>query len=368
MKIKKVVEELDPYVPGRSIAEIAKEYGLNPDKIIKLGSNENPLGSSPLAVEAVAKDLKLMYRYPEVDLKALTAAIASYSGVLPSQVILGGDGADEILDVLGKSLIEPGDEFIVPIPSYMYYEFTLKIHGGVPIYASWDMQQNKVNVNSILDAISPSTRIIFLCTPNNPTGGIIDKNDIKTILESTNCLVVVDEAYFEFAGVNNVDLLAEYDNLFILRTFSKVLGLAGMRIGYGLGNPEFIEYMKRVKPVFSLTRTSQIAATATLADEGYIERSTLISIESREYLYEELSKIQDLEVLKSKANYLLVGTLKTGMTSTVIAEKLLRKGIIVRDCRSFRGLDDYWIRVSVGTLEEDKKFIEVLQVVINENK
>ncbi len=364
VKIKKMVEELDPYVPGRSIKEIAQEYGLDPDKIIKLGSNENPMGTSPRAVETVNEESKLMYRDPEVDLKELTKAVASYSGVSPSQVILGGDGADEILDVLGKTLIEPGDEFIVPIPSYMYYEFTLKIHGGVPVYASWDLSQNVLNVNSVLDAVTPRTRLIFLCTPNNPTGTVIDKEDIKTILENTDALVVVDEAYFEFSGVNNVDLLAEYDNLFILRTFSKILGLAGMRIGYGLGNPEFIGYMKRVKPVFSLTRLSQVAAIASINDREYIERSTALSLESRTYLYEELSKIPEVKVFESKANYLLVDVRKTGMTSDMLTEKLLERGIIVRNCCSFHGLDDYWIRVSVGTLEEDEQFIDVLKQII----
>ena len=197
--------------------------------------------------------------------------VASYSGVSPSNVVLGGDGADEILDVLGKAFIEPGDEFIVPIPGYMYYEFTLKIQGAVPVYAKWDVPTNTLDVNSVIQALSPKTKLIFLCTPNNPTGGLISKKDIKKILESTDALVVVDEAYFEFSGVNNVDLLTDYNNLFILRTFSKVLGLAGMRIGYGLSNPEIIEYMYRVKPVFSLTKLSEVAASATLKDKNYIK-------------------------------------------------------------------------------------------------
>ncbi|MCE5215026.1 MAG: histidinol-phosphate transaminase [Methanobacterium sp.] len=364
MKIKKVVEELDPYVPGRSIKEIARDYNLNPDEIIKLGSNENPLGTSSKAVDAVINDLKLMYRYPESDLKGLTSSIASYSGVSTEQVIIGGDGADEILDVLGKTLIDPGDEFIVTLPTYTYYEFTFKIHGAVPVYAKWNMPENKVNIDSILNSITSRTKIIFLCTPNNPTGGIIEKGDIKTILESTDSLVVVDEAYFEFSGENNVDLLKDYDNLFILRTFSKVMGLAGMRIGYGLGNSQLISYMKRVKPVFSLTRLSQIAAYATLTDTEYITESISVSIESRDYLYRELSKIPELDVYESKANYLLADIRRTGMNSPLICEKLLERGIIVRDCRSFRGLDDYWIRISVGTLEEDEKFINVLKQII----
>ena len=363
--IKKTVKELDPYFPGRSIKEIADKYGLDPEKIIKLGSNENPLGTSPRAVEAVKREAKSMYRYPESDLKELTEDVASYVGVSPLKVILGGDGADEILDLLGKTLIQPGDEFIVPIPSYMYYEFTLKIHGGVPVYARWDMSRNTVDVASVLDSISPRTRMIFLCTPNNPTGGLIGKKDIKTILESTDSLVVVDEAYIEFAGTNYVDLLEEYENVFILRTFSKILGLAGMRIGYGLANTQLIEYMKRVKPAFSLTRLSQIAAKESLSDKEYIEKSRQISIKSRDYLYEELSRIPQLKVYESKANYLLVDVRKTGMTSGVLSEKLLKKGIIVRDCHSFHGLDDYWIRVSVGTLEEDEKFINVLKHIVH---
>lgn len=365
LKIRKVIEKLDPYVPGRSIKEIASKYGLNPDEIIKLGSNENPLGPSPQALKALASNLKFINQYPESDLKELSKAVASYSGVFPNQVILGGDGADEILDVLGKVLIEPGDEFIVPIPSYMYYEFTLKIHGGVPVYARWYIESNQVDIHSVLEAISPRTRIIFLCTPNNPTGGLIDQKDIKTVLENTDALVVVDEAYFEYSEINNVELLADYDNLFILRTFSKVMGLAGMRIGYGLGNPKFIEYMHRAKPVFSLTRLSQIAALATLDDKGYIQGSIKLGIESRDYLYHELSKIPQLKVLESKANYLLLDIRKTGMNSKTLTEKLMKKGIIVRDCSSFRGLDDYWIRVSVGALEDDKRFLEVLGTIID---
>lgn len=361
VKVKKIVKELDPYVPGRSIDEIASKYNINPEEIIKLGSNENPLGVSKKAVEALKQNLEFIHQYPESNLEDLKSKIASYASVNTSNIIIGGDGADEILDVLGKALIEPEDEFIVPIPSYMYYEFTLRIHGGVPVYAKWDVDENKLDVESVIEAISDKTKIIFLCTPNNPTGGLIDKNDIKLVLESTDALVVVDEAYFEFSEVDNVDLLDEYDNLLILRTFSKVFGLAGMRIGYALSNPEFIELLHRVKPVFSLTKLSYVAASATLDDKDYINNSIEIGIQSREYLYENMSKFDNIHVYPSKANYLLVDVRKTGMSSGEFAEELLKRGVIVRDCKSFKGLDDYWIRVSVGTLEEDRKFIEILK-------
>jgi histidinol-phosphate aminotransferase len=364
VKVKKIVKELDPYVPGKSIDEIANKYGINQESIIKLGSNENPAGVSPKAIEAVKKEVQLVGQYPESNLEDLKAKIADYAGVNSPNIIIGGDGADEILDVLGKTLIEPGDEFIVPIPSYMYYEFTLKIQGGVPVYAKWNVEENKLDVDSVINAISDKTKIIFLCTPNNPTGGLISKEDIKKVLESTNVLVVVDEAYFEFSDVNNVDLLDNYDNLLILRTFSKVLGLAGMRIGYAISNPEFIEYMHRVKPVFSLTKLSYVAALATLDDNEYIQKSTEISIQSREFLYENMSEFDKLDVYESKANYILVDIRKTGMTSKEFSEELLKRGVIVRDCSSFKGLDEYWIRVSVGTLDEDARFIEILESII----
>jgi histidinol-phosphate aminotransferase len=360
----KVVKKLDPYVPGRSIEEIASNYGLDSKKIIKLGSNENPFGPSPSAVEALKKNLQQISQYPESNLNNLIKDVASYSGVSPSNVILGGDGADEILDVLGKTFIEPGDEFIVPIPGYMYYEYTLTIQGAVPVYANWDVPSNTLDVNSVIKAINPKTKLIFLCTPNNPTGGLISREDIINVLESTNAVVVVDEAYYEFSGVNNIDLLNEYKNLFILRTFSKVLGLAGMRIGYGLSNPEIIKYMYRVKPVFSLTKLSEVAATATLHDKDYIKKSTELIVESREFLFKSLSKFKNLKVYESKANYILVDVRETRFTAQELSERLIQKGIIVRDCTSFKGLDEYWIRVSVGTLDEDIEFIKILKEII----
>lgn len=365
VKVRKIINELDPYVPGRSINEIAAEYNLKKEEIIKLGSNENPLGPSPKAIAAVEAEISKISQYPESGLSDLKEEIGRYSRVSPEQVLIGGDGADEIIEMLGKTFIDPGCEFIVALPSYMYYEYTLQNYEAVPVYARWDVEENKLDVQSVLDAISEKTRLIFLCTPNNPTGGLIDKKDIKTILEATDALVVVDEAYFEFSLVDNVDLLDNYSNLFIMRTFSKVLGLAGMRIGYGLSNSKIIEYMHRAKPVFSLTKLSHAAALATLQDTDYIKKSTELSITSREFLYDEISKIDNIRIFASKSNYLLMDIRKTGMNAAELSKKLLKHGIIVRDCTSFKGLDEYWIRASVGTLEQDAKFVKILKELVS---
>ena len=366
MKARKIVMEMDSYVPGKSQDEIAAEFGLNKEDIIKLGSNENPWGPSPKAIEAIEKEDININRYPESDLRELIEEFANYSGVKPSQVIVGGDGADEIIDVLAKTFIDPEDEFIVPLPSYMYYEYLLKQYGAVPVYARWDMDANKLDVDSIIDSITEKTKMIFLCSPNNPTGTLISKEDICKIAEiNEDILIVVDEAYFEYSEVTNKDLIDKYPNIFIIRTMSKVMGLAGMRIGYGLSSEEIIEYMFRIKPVFSLTRLSYVACLNTLRDKEYIERSIKDGIESRQYLYEELSKIDSLNVFPSKSNFMLIGIKDTGFTAAEFARELMSRGIIVRDCTSFKGLDEYWIRISICTLEEDKIFIDKVKEVLS---
>ena len=355
MKARKIVDEMDSYVPGRSQDEIAQDFNLKKEDIIKLGSNENPWGPSPKAMEAIEQEIKSINRYPESQLHELVSEIAEYSGVDDSQVIIGGDGADEIIDVLAKTFIDEGDEFIVPLPSYMYYEYLLKQYGANPVYAKWNLDENRLDVDSI-----------FLCSPNNPTGTLIDKDVLVDIAaKNPEVLIVIDEAYFEYSEVTNKDLINEFDNIFIIRTMSKVLGLAGMRIGYGLACAEIIEYMHRIKPVFSLTRLSFVAALNTFRDKKYIEDSIKRGIESRQFLYDEVSKIDGLHVFPSKSNFMLINVKETGFTASELALELMKKGIIVRDCTSFKGLDEYWIRISICTLEEDKKFIEILREVLN---
>ena len=366
MKARQIVEEMDSYVPGRSQDEIAADFGLKKEDIIKLGSNENPWGPSPKAMKAIEDEIRSINRYPESQLHELVSEIAEYADVKDSQVIIGGDGADEIIDVLAKTFIDDGDEFIVPLPSYMYYEYLLKQYGAKPVYAKWDFDENCLDVESIFDAVTDKTKMMFLCSPNNPTGTLIDK-DVLVEIASKNpeVLIVVDEAYFEYSEVTNKDLINEFDNIFIIRTMSKVLGLAGMRIGYGLACEEIIEYMHRIKPVFSLTRLSFAAALNTFRDKEYIEESIRKGIESRQYLFDEVSKIDGLQVFPSKSNFMLIRVKDTGFTASELALELMKRGIIVRDCTSFKGLDEYWIRISICTLEEDEKFIEILKEVLS---
>jgi histidinol-phosphate aminotransferase len=364
VKTRDILNEFNTYVPGRSKKEIMEAYGVKEEDIIKLGSNENPWGASPKAKQAIIDSIDEINRYPESNHEYLKEKIAEYAGVDQNQVIVGGDGADELFDVLAKALIDPGDEFIVHPPTYTYYEYVFKQHNAKAVYAKWIVDENRLDVDSVLENITDKTKAIFLCTPNNPTGGLIDREDIIRVIEATDALVVIDEAYWEFAEVNNVDLLDKYDNVFIIRTFSKVMGLAGLRIGYGLSNPELLEKMSRIKPVFSVTVASQKAVIATLSDEKYIAESTRKAIAEREYLYDSINDIDSITIYKSKSNYLLMDIRKTGYTAAELSEKLMKKGVIVRDCTSFQQLDEYYIRISVETHEKNERFIEILKGIV----
>lgn len=368
VKTRAVIDEYDTYVPGRSKKEITDKYGIAPEDILKLGSNENPWGASKKAQKAVADCAIEMNRYPESNHEYLKEKIAEYAGVQQNQVIVTGDGADELLDIIAKTLISEGDEFIVHPPTYTYYEYTFKLYNAKPVYARWDVESNTLDVESVLDSITDKTKVIFLCTPNNPTGGLISHDDIVRIVEATDALVVVDEAYWEFAEVNNVDLLDKYNNVLLLRTFSKVMGLAGLRVGYGLASPELLEKISRIKPVFSVTVPSQKAVLATLDDKEYIEESTRKSIEEREYLYESVKAIDGLDIYASKSNYLLVDLHDSGYTAAEITEALMKRGVIVRDCTSFRDLDEYYMRISIETHPKNERFIEILKEVIDERR
>ena len=256
----------------------------------------------------------------------------------------------------------------------MYYEFLFKPYGAIPNYARWNLETNTLDLDSVLDAINEKTKMLFLCTPNNPTGALISQDELRAILEKTNkskggvcdAVVVIDEAYFEYSLTTNTNLLDEYDNIFILRTMSKVMGLAGMRIGYGISSKEIIEFMHRIKPVFSLTKLSYVAALTTIKDTEYIEKSIKDGIESRDFLYDEISKMKSVKVYKSYSNFMLIDIHDTGFTAAEITREFMKRGMIVRDCTSFKGLDEYYFRISICTLEEDKKFLKVMREILNE--
>ncbi|MDY0387210.1 MAG: histidinol-phosphate transaminase [Methanolobus sp.] len=354
--IKDVVASIAEYVPGKSIEKIAKKYDIEPSEIIKLGSNENVLGPSPLAVEALVSSACKVNIYPSADASELVDALSTYTSLPVENICASGPGMDGLLDNLMRLLITPGDEVILPTPTFSYYEIAARANGAIAIHVP-PGKELAFNVEAIKDAISDKTKVIFLCSPNNPTGKSMAENDVRAIIESTKGLVFVDEAYVEFAESDLSSLVLEYDNIIIGRTFSKAFGLAGLRIGYGL-MPTWLklEYMKIATP-FNVSYPAVMAGVAALSDKEYLKKSIACSKEGRKFLIENIP----FKTYDSQANFVLVDVVP--IIARNMAESLLKKGIIVRDCRSFRNAGDSLIRVTVGTQEQNEKVVAAFKEV-----
>ena len=356
MKPRKGIAEIPPYIPGESKGNIARAYGLDEASIIKLGSNENPLGPSKKVVDIIKKEAESVNIYPEDVSGELHLKIAEYIGVDENQVI-SGNGSDEILDMAVKMFIEKGDTAVIPVPTFSMYRKLVELYSGECAYATLG-KDFEFDVNGVMMQITPRTKIVFVCSPNNPTGGAIKEDDLRMILER-NIIVILDEAYGEFADRSFAHLVNEYNNLIVLRTFSKAFGLAGLRVGYGVASPEIIEYMLRIKIPFSVNSLAQKAAIVALDDKEYLESSVSLVKEGRAFLIDELSKIEGIRAYPTQANFVFFEV--PGKSEDVV-KALQKKGIIVRDC-SFAGLDNH-IRVTVGTMEQNQLFLENLRVVI----
>lgn len=354
-RIRNSILKIKEYVPGKTIEDVAKEYGFIPEEVLKLGSNENPLGPSPKAVQAVRDHANTISVYPSMGAKELRHALAQYIGYPVDQIVVG-NGMDGVIDVLTRLFVEKNDEVIISIPTFSYYELFTLACGSVPIFVPRNSNFD-VDVDKLLGAVSEKTKIIFLCSPNNPTGNLMKESDLRQVLDATESMVILDEAYAEFADISMVELVREYENLIVTRTMSKAFGLAGLRIGYAVAPPEISKEYMKVVPVFSVNRIGISAGVAALGDREHL-RQTIKTIRSgRAFLQNNIP----FKIYPSQANFVLVDV--SPFTAEEICEVLLRKGIIVRDCSSFRGAGDSLIRVSVGTKEQNTRVIEAFKGV-----
>jgi histidinol-phosphate aminotransferase len=328
------------YIPGKSVDEVATAYGISPDQIIKLGSNENALGPSPRAVEAIKQHLNEISVYPSPGYAELKDAIARYVGLSAERVIVG-NGSDDLLNNLLRCIVEPGDQAIIPIPTYSYYEVIVEAAHGTCIYVK-RADDFSIDVNRILELINDKTKLIFICAPNNPTGNAIKKEALKRLLRSTNALVVLDEAYAEFASESHVELANHFDNLAVLRTFSKAFGLAGLRLGYAVVTEGQARSYDKLQLAFPVNQLAVKAGIAALSDRSFLEKTASMVAEGRKYFRDKLP----FKAYPTEANFVFVDT--TPHTSREVLEFLLSKGIIVRNCETFRGCSNTHIRITVG--------------------
>tara|TARA_Y100000588_G_scaffold367945_1_gene435260 strand:- start:986 stop:2080 length:1095 start_codon:yes stop_codon:yes gene_type:complete len=355
--LRKGVVSLEPYVPGRSIEDVQKEYGL--DRVIKLASNENVLGPSPLAISDLSISFSDIHRYPDSGSKSLRNSLGIYNKVDSSSIFIG-NGGDDVLSVLSRTILNDGDEVILPTPSFAPYEHVSRLMGAIPVLIP--LENFEINLDGILESLTKKTKLIFLCSPNNPTGKILSKNQLLRFFESLpeNILVLIDEAYVDFVerdkSVDTVSMLKE-KSLFILRSFSKIFGLAGLRVGYGIGNSELINFMDRVREPFNVNSVAQSASLAALNDSDFKNRVIKLVLDGRELLYAGFNRL-GLKFIESQANFIFV---EVG-DGDKISNELMSRGIIVRPGSFFKNKE--WIRVTVGNSEEIRVFLEKLKEIL----
>lgn len=354
------IRAIAPYQGGKPISELAREMGLNEADIVKLASNENPLGMSPKAQMALEEAIGEIARYPDGNSFALRDAVSVKYGVQPSQIVFG-NGSNDILELAARAFLSAGDEVIYSQHAFAVYPLVTQAVGAtgvvVPALAFGH------DLPGFLKAITPKTKLIFVANPNNPTGTLISKADLKAFLQQVpkHVLVVLDEAYDEY--LSSVDKseaigwLSVFENLIISRTFSKAYGLAGLRVGFGLMHATLADLMNRVRQPFNVNSLAQVAATVSLQDEDFVARSYAANQAGMAQITQGLEKL-GLDYIRSYGNFV---SFKVN-NAAAVNQALLKQGVIVRPVANYE-MPEY-LRVSIGLFSENARFLEVLEHIL----
>ena len=354
------LDALRPYVPGTPIEEVQREYGL--EDVIKLASNENPLGASPKALAAIERALPGLNQYPDGQSYYLRHAIAGHLGVQPEQVAVG-NGADGVIVQTCLAYLDEDSEVIVSHSSFPIYDIYTHVMRATLIKTP--LKEYGLDLEAMARAITDRTRLVFVCNPNNPTGTIVTAGEVEPFMERVpdHVLVVFDEAYYEMVDSEEYPDTLRYvregrENVMVVRTFSKVYGLAGLRLGYAIGTPEVLAPLNRVKEPFAVNLLAQVAGIAALEDEEFLKKSVQVNHEGRLFLYREFDRL-GLRYLQSHANFILV---EIGPQAAEVQQRMLEKGVILRSCISY-DLPN-WLRITVGSEAQNARLIRTLEEVV----
>ena len=345
---------IQPYVPGKPVEELERELGIR--NSVKLASNENPLGPSPAALETLSGSFMDINRYPDGSGFYLTRELSASLGVSDDEIILG-NGSNELIDIAVKTYMKDGDEAVMAVPSFVVYSMAVQSVGGKSVQVP--LKNYTHDLDAMADAVTGKTKIIFIANPNNPTGTMNRKDEFDRMMERVpeDVLVVIDEAYYEYVTdpdyADSMKYLGSVKNLLVLRTFSKIYGLAGLRIGYGIAKKEILSDMNRLREPFNTNSIAQKAATRALKDSDHLANSRDINEKGKKYLCKELGAM-GLKYVPTQANFIYIPVEK----AVDIYNRLLKLGIIVRP------MGPNAIRVTIGLPEENRQFIEALKTVI----
>lgn len=356
---RKGILKIESYVPGKSIEEVQKEFGAK--KWIKLASNENLLGPSPKAVAAIRKELLNIYLYPEGPCTVLKRALAEKFAISEKMVVIS-NGADNLILMIANTFVNEGDEVMMADPTFPVYTNVTQIMGGKLIKVK--LKDFTHDLDAMFKKVNRKTKLVFICNPNNPTGTIVSLEALEPFLSHLpkHVVVVLDEAYGDFVEdafyPNGLDYIKEGKQIIVLRTFSKVYGLAGLRVGYALGREDLVHFLYQVRDPFPVHRLAQVAAMAALNDKDHRVRSIELVHEGKRYLYKELDRI-GLFYVPSEANFVLIDFKKD---SGEIFKALLKEGIIIRPGKTW-GYPTF-ARLTIGKMEDNRRFIKVLKKIL----
>jgi histidinol-phosphate aminotransferase len=348
-----------PYEPGKPIEELERELGLT--DVIKLASNENPLGPSERVLKAVVEALPHLNRYPDGSGYYLRQALAARHGVSADHIVLG-NGSNDLIEMVVRAFLRAGEEAVIPHPSFVVYPMIVQAAGGIRVVVT--LKEHRLDLESMARAITPMTKLVFIANPNNPTATIVTADEVEHFMTRVpdKVIVVFDEAYIEFAqGPDFPDSLAylrQGRKVVVLRTFSKAASLAGLRVGYALADPDCIALLNRIRQPFNVNALGQVAALAALQDESHVLECLRMIEAGRHFLYDEFTTM-GLRYTPSRANFILVDV---GRSGTDVFNWLLKEGVIVRPMTSF-GMDSC-LRVTVGTPEENRRLVKALKKVL----
>lgn len=358
------IDRITPYVPGKSTDEVAREYGLS--EIVKLASNENPLGPSALAVEAVRVQAPSVSLYPDGASRELIGRLAHALSVPEASVIVG-NGSDEVIKLLAEAYLEPGDEVVFADPTFSEYAYVTRLMGAKEVAVPLTVD-GVHDLDAMLQAVTSRTKLVFVCNPNNPTGTAVKHADLERLLDRlpASTLLVCDEAYVEYADMpdfpNTIDWVRAERNVLVLRTFSKVYGLAGLRVGYGVAPGQIMHNIRRVKEPFNVNRLAQSAAVAALDDTEHLHRSLALNRAERTRLTLRLTEL-GFSVTPSQANFVWV---HMNRPAQPIFQALLQQGVIVR-CGDAFGKPEH-MRITVGTPDQNDVLLTQLQALITHSR
>jgi threonine-phosphate decarboxylase len=362
------VKNFKPAVHGAQVYMASQQTGFRQDEILDFSSSVNPFGTSLKALEAIKKDLESVAAYPDSNSTDLREAIAKYYGITNEKIVVG-NGSTELMYLFADVFLQKGDFAVIPSPSFGEYESAIEKAGCKIKFLALN-KSFQFDLESFKKVIV-GAKMVFLCNPNNPTSLLIPKDQLTQMIQAAleqNVLVFLDETFLEFVEnepeLTYINKIETFPNLLILRSFTKLYGLTGLRVGFGIANPQIINVLSNCKLPWNVNCLGQTAAIAALADTAHLQKTLKFIKKEKASMLTELNQISCIRVFPADANFFFINIRKSGFTAAQLKQKMLAQGILIRDCSSFKGLDEYYIRIAIKTIPQNQKFLQIFKEIL----